>query len=61
MHGQQDCPVLVQDIEVGLDPGGVGVGHCRMAVAGVAGGSVGAESAHAQRQQQTACCLWTSG
>jgi hypothetical protein len=45
-HGQQDRPVLVQDIEVGLDPGGVSRGHPRVAVAGVAGRAVGAQLAH---------------
>ena len=53
-HGQQDRPVLVQDVEVGLDPGAVGSGHPRVAVAGVAGRAVGAQPAHTQRQQQAA-------
>ena len=46
--------MLVEHVEVGLDPGGVGFGHPRVAVAGVAGGAVGAQSTDTQRQPQHA-------
>ena len=41
-HRKQDRPVLVEHIEVGLDHGGVGSGHPRVAVVGVAAKTVGA-------------------
>ena len=52
-HGQQHHPVLVEDIEVGLQRGPVGTGQPRIAVVGGAGRSVGTDPAYAQRQQQT--------
>ena len=44
--------MLVEQVEVGLHPGRVGPRHPGVAVVGVAGGAVGAESANAQRQAQ---------
>ncbi len=52
LHGEQDRPVLVEHVEVGLDPGSVGFRHPCVAVAGVAGRTVGAESPDTQRQRQ---------
>ena len=44
--------MLVEHVEVGLDPGSIGFRHPRVAVAGVAGSTVGAESPDTQRQRQ---------
>ena len=44
--------MLVEHVDVGLDPGRVGFGHPCVAVVGVAGSSVGAESTDTQRQPQ---------
>ena len=52
LHGEQDCPVLVEHVEVGLDPGSIGFRHPCVAVVGVAGSTVGAESTDTQRQPQ---------
>ena len=41
-RSQQDCPVLVKDVEVGLGRCGVGSSHPHIAIAGVAGRTVGA-------------------
>ena len=46
--------MLIQDVEVGLDPVAVCFGHAGVAVTGVAGRAVGPQPAHTQRQQQAA-------
>ncbi len=44
--------MLVEHVEVGLDPGSIGFRHPGVAVVGAAGSTVGAESSDTQRQRQ---------
>ena len=44
--------MLVEDLEVGLDPGSVDLGDTRIAVLRVSGRGVGAEPMHTQRQRE---------
>ena len=63
LHGEQDCPVLVEHVEVGLDPGGVGFGHPRVAVVGVAGRSrrSGVDGHPTATPAHSSPRAWTSG
>ena len=52
MHAQQDLTLLIEYLDIGLDPAGVHLRHPGVAVVGVSGGAVGPQPLDSNRQSQ---------